>query len=182
MAASLGGRLAPRFRARDGARQGRVEMAGVGPETGPLPAVVSCAACRASSARSAKRGSRFPRRRWTAIPAGSRSTAVTTLRTRRPLPRRRRPRIARDAAATPAASSCHDRPTQDHHGDTSTAFTCCATVIAKPSVPAGADADAAAPPAVEREPHPAQHLWHADHPRPRSTSPPLFVRHASLLL
>ncbi len=86
------------------------------------------------------------------------------------------------AAATPAASSCHDRPTQDHHGDTSTAFTCCATVIAKPSVPAGADADAAAPPAVEREPHPAQHLWHADHPRPRSTSPPLFVRHASLLL
>ena len=84
------------------------------------------------------------------------------------------------AAATPAASSCHDRPTQDHHGDTSTAFTCCATVVAKPSVPA--DADAAAPPAVEREPHPAPPVWHADHPRPRSTSPPLFVRYASLRL
>ena len=85
-------------------------------------------------------------------------------------------------AAAPAASSCHDRP-QDHHGDTSAAFTCCATVVVKPSVQAASEADAAPAPAVDGEPHPAPCTgWHADHPRPRSVSPPLFLRHASLLI
>ena len=87
------------------------------------------------------------------------------------------------AAATPAASSCHDRP-HDHHGDTSAAFTCCATVVVKPSVPAAPEADAALAPALERERHAAPHTAgrHADHPRPQSVSPPLFLRHAALLL
>ncbi|MCY4636923.1 MAG: hypothetical protein OXG04_20905 [Acidobacteria bacterium] len=86
------------------------------------------------------------------------------------------------AAATPAASSCHDRP-QDHHGDTSAAFTCCATVVVKPSVPAASEADAAPVPAVEGERYAAPHIgWHADHPRPQSVSPRLFLRHASLLI
>ena len=86
------------------------------------------------------------------------------------------------AAATSAASSCHDRP-QDHHGDTSAAFTCCATVVVKPSVPPASGADAAPAPAVDGERCPAPHTgWHADHTRPRSVSPPLFVLHASLLI
>lgn len=86
------------------------------------------------------------------------------------------------AAATPAASSCHDRP-QDHHGDTSAAFTCCATVVVKPSVQAAPEADAAPGPAVEGERHVAPHTgWRTDHPRPQSVSPPLFLRHASLLI
>ena len=85
-------------------------------------------------------------------------------------------------AAAPAASSCHDRP-QDHHGGTSAAFTCCATVVVKPSVQAAPEADAAPAPAVEGERHPAPYAgWQADHPRPRSVSPPLFLRHASLLI
>ena len=85
-------------------------------------------------------------------------------------------------AATPAASSCHDRP-QDHHGDTSVAFTCCATVVVKPSVQADPEADSAPAPAVDGERHPAPRTeWHTGHPRPRSVSPPLFLRHASLLI
>ena len=87
------------------------------------------------------------------------------------------------AAEMPAASSCHDHPAQDHHGDTSPAFTCCAPVVAAASVKAAPEVAAALPPAVHVEPHPAPHAgWHADHPRPRSASPPLFVRHASLLI
>ena len=89
------------------------------------------------------------------------------------------------AAATPAAPSCHDRPAHDHHGDGSPAFTCCATVVTAASVKAApeAEADAALPSAVERERHTMQHAgWHADHPRPRSAAPPLFLRHASLLI
>ena len=87
------------------------------------------------------------------------------------------------AAATPAAASCHDRPAQDHHGDTSVAFTCCATVVATPSMQAAPEGDAAAQRAVEHEAHPAQRtVRHADRPRPGFTSPPLFVRHASLLI
>ena len=87
------------------------------------------------------------------------------------------------AAATPAASSCHDRP-QDHHGDTSAAFTCCATVVVKPSVQAAPEADAALSPALEGERHAAPYTAgrHAGHPRPRSVSPALFLRHAALLL
>ena len=87
------------------------------------------------------------------------------------------------AAAVPAASSCHDRP-QDHHGDTSAAFTCCATVVVKPSVQAAHEGDAALPPALEGERHTAPYTagWRADHPRPQAVSPPLFLRHASLLL
>ena len=87
------------------------------------------------------------------------------------------------AAAVPAASSCHDRP-QDHHGDTSAAFTCCATVVVKPSVQAAHEGDAALPPALEGERHAAPYTagWRADHPRPQTVSPPLFLRHASLLL
>ena len=86
-------------------------------------------------------------------------------------------------AATPAAPSCHDRPAQDHHGDGSAAFTCCATVVVKPSVQAAPEADATPAFAVEGERHAAPHTgWRADHPRPRSVSPPLFLRHASLLI
>ena len=87
------------------------------------------------------------------------------------------------AAATPAASSCHDRPGEDHHGDGSPAFTCCATVVAAASVKATPQADAALTLAAERQVHSAPHTaWHAEGPRPRSPSPPLFVRHASLLI
>ena len=87
------------------------------------------------------------------------------------------------AAATPAASSCHDRPAQDHHGDGTPAFTCCATVVAVASIKAAPQADAALTPAVEREAHAVpRSAWHADDPRPRSASPPLFVRHAALLI
>lgn len=87
------------------------------------------------------------------------------------------------AAATPAASSCHDRPAQDHHGDGTPAFTCCATVVAVASIKAAPEADAALTPAVERDVQSVHHTtWHADDPRPRAASPPLFVRHASLLI
>lgn len=87
------------------------------------------------------------------------------------------------AAVTPAASSCHDRQAPDHHGDGSPAFTCCATVVAAASVKAAPDTEAAVTPAVEREAQSAPHTaWHAEDPRPRSPSPPLFVRHASLLI
>ena len=88
------------------------------------------------------------------------------------------------AAATPAASSCHDRPAhQDHHGDGAPAFTCCATVVAVASIKAAPEADAALTPAVEREVQSVHHTtWRADDPRPRSASPPLFVRHAALLI
>ena len=87
------------------------------------------------------------------------------------------------AAATPAASSCHDRPAQDHHGDGTPAFTCCATVVAVASIKAAPEADAALTPAVEHHVQSVHHTtWRADDPRPRSASPPLFVRHASLLI
>ena len=87
------------------------------------------------------------------------------------------------AAATPAASSCHDRPGRDHHGDGAPAFTCCATVVAAASVKAAPEADAASTPAVQHEVYAVHHTaWHAEDPRPRSASPPLFVRHASLLI
>ena len=86
-------------------------------------------------------------------------------------------------AATPSAPSCHDRPAQDHHGDGSAAFTCCATVVTAGSVKTVPEADAALPPAVEREVHAVHHTArHAEDPRPRSARPPLFVRHASLLI
>ena len=87
------------------------------------------------------------------------------------------------AAAMPAASSCHDHPSQDHHGDTSPAFTCCAPVVAAAALKAAPEVAAVLPPAIGFELHPAPRAgWHADHPRPRSVSPPLFVRHASLLI
>ena len=87
------------------------------------------------------------------------------------------------AAATPAASSCHDRPAQNHHGDGTPAFTCCATVVAVASIKAAPEAEPASTPAVERDVLSVHHTaWHADDPRPRSASPPLFVRHASLLI
>ena len=87
------------------------------------------------------------------------------------------------AAAMPAASSCHDQPAQDHHGDTSPAFTCCAPVVAAVAAKVAPDAVAALPPAVGIAPHASpQAEWHVDHPRPRSVSPPLFVQHASLLI
>ena len=88
-----------------------------------------------------------------------------------------------NAAAAPAVSSCHDRPSQDHHGDTSAAFTCCATVVVTALVHTSDESDAAPPAAVERRPHRAQDAaWRADRPRPRSAPPPLFLRHASLLI
>ena len=69
------------------------------------------------------------------------------------------------AAATPSASSCHDRQAPDHHGDTSAAFTCCATVVVKPSVQAAPEADVTLAPAVDAVRHPARQTgWHADHP------------------
>ena len=87
------------------------------------------------------------------------------------------------AASASSASSCHDRTTRDHHGDTGAALTCCATVVAAASLKAAPEADAASTPAVEPEtrfaPHPGRHV---EHPPPRSASPPLFVRHASLLI
>ena len=87
------------------------------------------------------------------------------------------------AAATPSVSSCHDRQAPDHHGDTSAAFTCCATVVVKPSVQAAPEADATLAPAVDAVRHPARQTgWHANHPRPGSASPPLFLRYASLRL
>jgi len=87
------------------------------------------------------------------------------------------------AAATPAVSSCHDRPAQDHHGDGTPAFTCCATVVAAASTKAAPEADAALAPALEREVHAVPHTArHAEDPRPQSAPPPLFVRHAALLI
>ena len=87
------------------------------------------------------------------------------------------------AAAMPAASSCHDQPAQDRHGETSPAFTCCAPVVAAVAAKAAPDVVAALPPAVDVAPHASRRAErHADHPRPRSVSPPLFVQHASLLI
>lgn len=87
------------------------------------------------------------------------------------------------AAATPAGSGCHDRPAEDHHGDSAAAFTCCATVVVAPSVQTAHDADALLPAAAATERYPAQRaLPSADVPPPQSMSPPLFLRHASLLI
>jgi hypothetical protein len=89
------------------------------------------------------------------------------------------------ATAAPAstASSCHDRPAHDHHGDGSPAFTCCATVVAAAALKAAPEADAALAPAVERETRAVPHTgWRVEHPPPRAASPPLFVRHAALLI
>lgn len=89
------------------------------------------------------------------------------------------------ATAAPAstAAGCHDRPAQNPHGDGSPAFTCCATVVAAASVKAAPEADAALAPAVELEPYRAHHtLPHVEPAPPRSASPPLFVRHAALLI
>ena len=86
------------------------------------------------------------------------------------------------AAAMPAATSCHDGPAEDHHGETS-AFTCCAPLVAAAKLKAAPEAVAASPPAVETVPLPAQRAdRRADDPRPRFASPPLFVQHASLLI
>ena len=86
------------------------------------------------------------------------------------------------AAAMPAATSCHDGPAEDHHGDTS-AFTCCAPLVAAAKLKAAPEAVAASLPAVETVPHPARRAdRRAPDPRPRSVSPPFFVRHASLLI
>ena len=88
------------------------------------------------------------------------------------------------ATAAPAstASSCHDRPARDHHGDEAPAFTCCATVVAA-ALKAAPEADAALTPAVERETHSAPRTArHVEHPPPRSVAPPLFMRHAALLI
>ena len=88
-----------------------------------------------------------------------------------------------NAAAAPAVSSCHDQPSQDHHGDTSAAFTCCATVVVTALVHTSDESEAAPPAAVERWLHEAQHAaWHTDRSRPRSAPPPLFLRHASVLI
>ncbi len=87
------------------------------------------------------------------------------------------------AAATPAAPSCHDRPAPEQHGDTSTAVTCCAIAAAATSATHAPDVGHALPPTVDRGQHAPQHTpLHADHPRPRSAPPPLFVRHAALLI
>lgn len=87
------------------------------------------------------------------------------------------------AAPEAAASSCHERPARNHHGDGSPAFTCCATVVAAAALKATPEADAALAPAVELEPQRVQHtLRHVEHAPPRSASPPLFVRHSSLLI
>ena len=87
------------------------------------------------------------------------------------------------AAATPAGSSCHDRPAEDHHGDSAAAFTCCATVVVATSVQTAQDADALVPSAAASERHPAPRTVTAGElPRPRSMSPPLFLQHAALLI
>ena len=87
------------------------------------------------------------------------------------------------AASASTASSCHDRPDPDHHDDGSPAFICCATVVATASIKAALDADVASTPAADSValsvPRTARH---AEDPRPRSMSPPLFVRHAALLI
>ena len=86
------------------------------------------------------------------------------------------------AAAMPAATSCHDGPTEDHHGETA-AFTCCAPLVAAAKSKAAPEAVTALPTAVETVPHPAWRAeGRADRPRPRFASPPIFVRHASLLI
>ena len=87
-------------------------------------------------------------------------------------------------AAAPAASSCHESPAEDRHGDTSVAFTCCPSVVKTAAVQVGPECETAVlPPAVEHggllAPRPARY---ADHPPALSESPPLFLRHASLLL
>lgn len=82
----------------------------------------------------------------------------------------------------PAATSCHDGPVEDHHGETS-AFTCCAPLVAASKLKATPEAVAASLPAVETVRHPARHAdRRAPDPRPRSVSPPFFVQHASLLI
>lgn len=87
------------------------------------------------------------------------------------------------AAATPAAASCHDRPASEQSGDTSGAVTCCAIAATAKSAQSAAEAGHALPPAIDGWQHVAQpETQRADHPRPRFTSPPLFVRHAALLI
>ena len=86
------------------------------------------------------------------------------------------------AAAWPAATSCHDGPAEDHHGETS-AFTCCAPLVAVAKLKAAPEAAVALPSALEAVPHPVRRAdRRGDQPRPRSVSPPLFVQHASLLI
>ncbi len=86
-------------------------------------------------------------------------------------------------AAMPAASSCHDRPGQDHHGDTSAAFTCCATVVAKASLRTAPETDAGMPSPVAYEPSPVRSIDPGTAPlRARPPTLPLFLQHASFLI
>lgn len=86
------------------------------------------------------------------------------------------------AAAMPAATSCHDGPAEDHHGETS-AFTCCAPLVAAVKSKAAPEAVTALPPAGQMAPRLAWRTERrADRPRPGPASPPLFVQHASLLI
>lgn len=85
-------------------------------------------------------------------------------------------------AAMPAASSCHDRPGQDHDGNTS-AFSCCATVATEAGVRTAPETDTHVSSPVAYEPSPVRSIGRSTAPlRARPPTLPLFLQHASFLI
>ena len=86
------------------------------------------------------------------------------------------------AEAAPTASSCHDEGHRGH-GDDAAALTCCAEIIVPASIPRAHDADPAQVAPVDFQPpapRPAERS--AFRPSRPPADPPLFLRHASLLI
>ena len=85
--------------------------------------------------------------------------------------------------AMPAAPSCHERTDHDGHEDSPAVDVCCAVVKGVASLPWAPDDAAEAPSAVERAPElTARGDSRHDYAQPRTTAPPLFLRHAALLI
>ena len=86
------------------------------------------------------------------------------------------------AGPAPAASGCHDEG-RGEHGDHEAALTCCATIIVPASIPRANDNDAGTVVPVDLQPPAGRPAERNGLRPPRPTAnPPLFLRHAALLI
>lgn len=87
------------------------------------------------------------------------------------------------AGAVPATPTCHGHSDDDTHDDKSAAIACCAVVKSAKSLPSGQQPAALAPAVVDTGPQAVPHVdHHHDRVEPGNPAPPLFLRHAALLI
>lgn len=81
------------------------------------------------------------------------------------------------------APGCHERSDHGGHEESPAVDVCCAVVKGVASLPWAPDDAAEAPSAAERAPELAAHgVSRRDCTQPRTSAPPLFLRHAALLI